>query len=87
MTRLASRAFYARRDTTEAQIIAELEAQGWHVWRKLPVDLLLWRHGDGFRTLECKSIGKPLVPKKGPQEAFIALTGTQIVNKAQDFKA
>lgn len=74
----------ARRDDTEPAIVDALRKAGWHVWRELPVDLLCWHPVKGYRTLECKSEGKPLVPKEGPQEAFIALTGCPIVNNGVD---
>jgi hypothetical protein len=80
----ANRRFDARRDDTEPDIVDALQKAGWKVWRELPVDLLLWHPVKGYRTLEAKSEGKPLVPKKGPQEAFIALTGCPIVNNGED---
>lgn len=80
MTRLGNMRFAPRRDNTEPAIVEALKKAGWHVWRKLPVDLLLWHPQKGFDTLECKSVGKPLKPKEGPQEAFIALTGCKIVS-------
>jgi hypothetical protein len=86
MTRQGNKRHNARRDDTEPRVVADLKLLGWHVWRDLPVDLLLWHPVMGYRTLECKSIGKPLKPKKGPQEAFIALTGCQVVNSAEQFK-
>lgn len=73
-----------RRDEGEPQIVEALEKAGWHVWRELPVDLLLYKPGIGFKALECKAPDKPLKPKKGPQEAFIALTGVAIVNNGID---
>lgn len=72
--------FAARRDDTELQIVAALEKAGWHVWRKLPVDLLLFHVEHGYRVLEVKSEGKPLKPKPGPQADFVAVTGCPIVN-------
>ena len=70
----------ARRDDTEPAIIEALEAAGWLVWRDLPVDLLCYHPAlDTFKTLECKSEDKPLVPKKGKQLEFVMATGCPIV--------
>lgn len=81
MTRLGNLRFNARRDDTEPAIVAALEKAGWQVWRKLHVDLLCYHAAtDTYRPLECKSTGKPLKPKKGPQKAFIDATGCPIVN-------
>ena len=84
MSRLGNKRLNARRDDTEKAIIEGLEKAGWTVWRELPVDLLLWRADKGYRVLENKSEGKPLVPKKGPQTEFVELTGCPIVNNAID---
>jgi hypothetical protein len=80
MTRAGNLRYDARRDDTEPSIVEALQKAGWHVWRKLPVDLLAWHPVHGYRCLEAKSEGKPLKPKDGPQKEFVEITGCPIVN-------
>ncbi len=74
---------YARkRDTSEPKIIEALEAAGYHVWTRLPVDLLVWRPDTGFRCLENKTptrTGKRRKRKdQQEQDDFLALTGCPV---------
>lgn len=82
---------YARRsDTTQATIIATLQAAGWTVWViGWPVDLLCWKECRGFRLLECKTPqgkqGKARVRKdQAEQNAFVDLTGVARVTCGQE---
>jgi hypothetical protein len=80
---------YARkRDLSESEIVSALRAAGYHVWRDLPVDLLVWRPDTGFRCLENKtptSTGKRRKrTDQKAQDEFVALTGTPIVMTPED---
>lgn len=76
----------AKRDDTEPGIIRDLEKRGYFVWRRLPVDLLVWHPVFGFDCIEAKSAGKPLKPKDGPQKEFVELTKCPIINSADQYK-
>jgi hypothetical protein len=74
---------YARqRDHSEPKIVEALEKAGFHVWRELPVDLLVWRPDIGFRCLENKTPTKTGKRRKRrdqqAQDEFVALTGTPV---------
>lgn len=77
---------YAKRaDKTQAAIVEALRKAGWAVWIiGWPVDLLCWKHGKGFRVLECKTPtkgGRIRIRKdQAAQNEFIELTGTPRVS-------
>lgn len=75
----------AKRDDSEPGIIQALEKAGWHVWPDLPVDLLAWKEGHGFRVLEVKTPQGKKDPKarmrkrQVDQLVFLATTGAPVV--------
>lgn len=78
---MSRRFFPAHRDHSEPLIVEALQKAGWHVWKTLPCDLLLWKEGYGFRTLENKTpFNKNGSPRKRKdqqaQDEFLALTKT-----------
>lgn len=76
--------FARRTDTSQKPIVEALRAAGWTVWViGWPCDLLLWKAGRGFRTMECKTPynADGTMRKRKDQEEqveFIQLTGTPI---------
>jgi hypothetical protein len=72
-----------RRDISEPEIVSALLKAGYHVWRELPVDLLVWRPDTGFRLLENKTPTKTGKRRKRvdqqKQDEFVRLTGTPVV--------
>lgn len=75
---------YAReRDLSEPDIVKALRKAGFHVWRELPVDLLVYRPDVGIRLLENKTPTKTGKRRRRTdqeaQEEFIRLTGTPVV--------
>lgn len=73
-----------KRDESEADIVAALLRAGFAVWRDLPVDLLVWRPDKGFQLLEVKTPATKAGKRRArhdqkAQDAFLALTGTQVV--------
>lgn len=73
-----------RRDQGEREIVAALQLAGWTVWRELPCDLLLWKRGEGFRTLENKSAKARKRKDQQKQQEFLALTGTPIAKTPEE---
>lgn len=86
-----SLARYAKkRDAAEPAIVDALEARNWLV-EKLdrPCDLLVWKDGRGFHTLEVKTgRGKNLRvirdKRQKAQTDFLILTGTPIVRTPEE---
>ena len=82
--------FAKRRDACEPAIIDALNKAGWLTWQlDTPCDLLCFKYGYGFRTLECKTgRGKKLtVTRDKRQEAqmrFVIQTGTPIVRTPEE---
>lgn len=81
---------YARKvDTTQASIVQALRDAGWSVWIiEEPCDLLCWKAGSGFHTLECKTPrnkrGDPRIDKRQvTQNEFLELTGTPRVTSVE----
>lgn len=81
---------YAKRvDESQRAIRDALRAAGWTVWViGWPCDLLIWKAGRGFRTIECKSPynadGSQRKRKdQGDQVEFLQLTGTPIALTAE----
>jgi hypothetical protein len=77
-----------KRDTSEPEIVQALEKAGYHVWRELPVDLLVWRPDMGFALLENKTPTKTGKRRKRTdqkaQDEFVKLTGTPVVLTPED---
>ena len=78
----------AKSDASQASIVAALRKAAWHVWIiGLPVDLLLWKPGKGFRLLEVKTATKsgkaPIRKDRAKQNEFCELTGTPRVTSAE----
>jgi len=74
---------YAReRDISEPDIVKALRKAGFHVWRELPVDLIVFRPDIGIRLLENKTPTKTGKRRKRKdqeaQDEFIRLTGTPV---------
>lgn len=78
----------AKRDASEPDIVDALEKAGFHVWRRLPIDLLTWRYDKGFQPLEVKTptkTGKRRARSdQEAQDAFLALTGCPIALTPED---
>jgi hypothetical protein len=80
---------YARqqqnRDLVEPAIVEALERVGFHVYRSLPVDLLVWKVGwNYFKLLEVKDPHARLDRRQAEQQEFLALTKVPIVRSIDD---
>jgi hypothetical protein len=78
------RHYAKRKDESQAAIVAAIRAAGWLCFiLHEPCDLLCWKKGKGWRTLECKTPTKTGKQRKRTdqkvQEQFLELTGTPVV--------
>jgi hypothetical protein len=78
------RTYARRKDASQAAIVEAIRKAGWLCFvLHEPCDLLCWKAGKGWRTLECKTPqknGKQRKRKDQPtQEEFLRLTGTRVV--------
>jgi hypothetical protein len=82
---MSLRRYAAKRDFSEPEIVKALEEVGAKVYRKLPIDLLVYFRGR-FHCLEVKTPGEPKHSSKRckDQDAFIAETGTPIVKTPEE---
>lgn len=73
-----------RKDTSQQPIVDAIRAAGWLCFvLHTPCDLLCWKLGKGWRTLECKTPTKTGKRRKrvdqAVQDQFLALTDTPVV--------
>lgn len=75
------------KDLAEPAIRDALNEAGFHVFDRLPVDLLTWRADKGFQLLEIKTPTpagqRPKRTDQQAQQAFLALTGVAVVMDAE----